>query len=101
MFVSDQNKKTEMLKEDLSCRTFKKNSISASLSRNHDPVYPQTVSIFVHVLFLFCITVQKEVFTIISGARRCAIYYYYLNLRDGKHLYSRYLRNLSIHTKTI
>lgn len=43
MFVSDQNKKTEMLKEDLSCRTFKKNSISASLSRNHDPVDPQTL----------------------------------------------------------
>lgn len=77
MFVSDQNKKMEMLKEDLSCRTFRKNSISVSLSRNHDPVYPQTfgVSSFVHELFLFCITVQKEVFTIISGARRCAIYF--------------------------
>lgn len=75
MFVSDQNKKMEMLKEGLSCRTFRKNSISVSLSRNHDPVYPQTVSSFVHELFLFCITVQKEVFTIISGARRCAIYF--------------------------
>lgn len=47
MFVSDQNKKMEMLKKDLSCRTFRKNSISVSLSRNHDPVDPQTVSSFV------------------------------------------------------